>query len=423
MDVRAEGQEAQHVQEPIPGEADPDVPGRLVRGALTPKRPATETAGMADAFPYYAGFSFEWARGKISEHHLPSDAVVLDPWNGSGTTTLAANSLGIRSIGIDRNPVANTVARLRCSGDPNTPPILTPISSRTHSGSEPLESWFNPQTAVRFREWAQTFSAELAPNAGIVALFRVVRATTKSFEGSNPTWVKRAKSDAERVDIGRAKLDELIVREQRFLSERLSSVSRTAAPNGILTADSACLPIADQSVDLVLTSPPYLTRIDYAIAYARELAVLGIDIFAEKDLRYALMGTTLTRTQQPALSLGSVATELLAKVASHGSKASSGYYLKQVQQYLRDFSSGMDEISRVVKPSAEMHLVVQDSYYKDIPVPLAQMCIEEAERRSWRFVKSKPYAVRRLLTSLNRSAQAYKKGEVSETVITFRRIQ
>jgi hypothetical protein len=376
---------------------------------------------MADAFPYYAGFSFEWARGKIAEHHLSSDAVVLDPWNGSGTTTLAANSLGLRSIGVDRNPVANTVARLRCGGDPNVSAIQAPLDGEWSADSEPLENWFNAQTAKRFRAWARTFSVAPDSSTGTVALFRVVRATTKSFEGSNPTWVKRTKSYADLIDIDPIDIDALVVQEQKFLIERLSSIARTAAPSGILTADSSSLPLADDSVDLILTSPPYLTRIDYAVAYARELAVLGIDIFTEKDLRYALMGTTLTRDRQPTLSLGSVATQLLEEVAGHGSKASSGYYLKQVQQYMRDLSLGMDEIARVAKASAEMHLVVQDSYYKDIPVPLAQMCIEEAERRSWDFVKSKPYAVRRLLTSLNKSAQAYKKGEVSETVITFRR--
>lgn len=422
MDVRIESQEGHHVQEMIPGGADLDVPGRLVRGALSPKRPATETAGMADAFPYYAGFSFEWARGKISEHHLASDAVVLDPWNGSGTTTLAANSLGLRAIGIDRNPVANIVARLRCGGNPTLPLVLAPCASgRRRDSSDPLANWFTGRTVHRLREWAHTFSEMPTSSIGTVALFRVVRANSRSFEGSNPTWVKRAKSEADLVDINPADIDKLMVSEQQFLRDRLSSLTRTDAPSGILTADSASLPLASQSVDLILTSPPYLTRIDYAVAYARELAVLDIDIFAEKDLRYALMGTTLTRTQQPSLTLGTVATDLLEQVASHDSKASSGYYLKQVQQYLRDLSLGMDEVSRVAKSNAEMHLVVQDSYYKDVPVPLAQMCIEEAENRSWNFVKSRPYAVRRLLTSLNKSAQAYKKGEVSETVITFRR--
>ena len=37
--------------------------------------------------------------------------MILDPWNGSGTTTYAASQLGYTSRGLDLNPVMNIVAR------------------------------------------------------------------------------------------------------------------------------------------------------------------------------------------------------------------------------------------------------------------------------------------------------------------------
>ena len=33
----------------------------------SPKRPLAEATGLADLFPYYAGFSFDWACSKVSE--------------------------------------------------------------------------------------------------------------------------------------------------------------------------------------------------------------------------------------------------------------------------------------------------------------------------------------------------------------------
>ena len=93
----------------------------------------------------------------------------------------------------------------------------------------------------------------------------------------------------------------------------------------------------NNSVGVILTSPPYLTRIDYAVAYARELAVLGIDVLGSRELRSSLMGTTLIRpVRADGPAFGPLATDLLRRVSSHPSKASKGYYLKQVRQYLDD---------------------------------------------------------------------------------------
>ncbi|KUN07174.1 hypothetical protein AQI95_11550 [Streptomyces yokosukanensis] len=64
-------------------------------------------------------------------------------------------------------------------------------------------------------------------------------------------------------------------------------------------------------------------------------------------------------------------------------------------------------------------MVVQDSYYKDEPVPLADICIDEAEVRGWGLVLNEQFPVKRTLTTLNKSAREYKKAQVSESVITF----
>ncbi|MGP3753873.1 DNA methyltransferase [Streptomyces sp. IBSNAI001] len=399
--------------------------GGDVRKLLSPKRPAVETAGMADAFPYYAGFSFDWASSRLRSIEDPQ-ATVLDPWNGSGTTTLAAQAVSLRSIGIDLNPVASTVAKLRSHVDRQArvvPP--PPRRARRNTSPDPLDAWFTKKTVARIRDWTDELNSTTPEVAaiGVVALFRIIRRVTKSFEGSNPTWVKRSKSEDELVHIEAVEFDDSMQNEQAFLADRLTSLSHITTPTSIVTASATRMPLREASIDVTLTSPPYLTRIDYAVAYARELAILGIDIATDRTLRSQLMGTTLIRRDLDTTShrFGSIAQGLLRDVAEHKSKASGGYYLKQTVQYLSDLTLGLSEITRVSKPNAQLHLVVQDSYYKDVPVPLAKICIEEAETRGWTLSESLPYPVKRTLTTLNTSARAYKKGEVAESVISFKR--
>ncbi|WKX71083.1 hypothetical protein [Streptomyces sp. XD-27] len=416
------------LQEPIPNLFDGvEAPGRTRGGALSPKRPAIEKAGLADVFPYYAGFSFEWACNQLIKWE--ASGIVLDPWNGSGTTTLAAQHVGLPSIGIDRNPVANVVARLRAEAGTRQEGFRRPRRAKSRKietyASDPLAAWFTPETIARIRDWYRLIirSDQGFYSVGLVALFRAVRTLTKDFEGSNPTWVKRAKDSASLVQLSDQDVDSAIEREISFVTTRTVEHATRTSTTALINGDSGRLPLMSESIDVVLTSPPYLTRIDYAVAYTRELAVLGVDISADPTLRYELMGTTLTRSSDSlnSHSLGHAASQMLGQIAQHDSKASSGYYLKQARQYLDDLTTGIDELSRVCKSEATMHLVVQDSFYKDIHVPLAGICIEEAAMRGWRLLHTDRFEVRRSLTSVNKAARAYKKGEVEESVITLRR--
>ncbi|WP_424636914.1 DNA methyltransferase [Embleya sp. AB8] len=397
--------------------------------SLSPKRPAVEKVGLADVFPYYAGFSFDWACDKLASGS-PSDSpiTVLDPWNGSGTTTLAAQHLGHRAIGIDRNPVANLIARLRSQTTSQGLNIRAPeVGVALHSprDDDPLCAWFTATTVERIRDWVQEIrgSGNDGYALGMIALFRAIRLMTRQFEGSNPTWVKRAKNAEERLVVSSDDVDALLQAEILFVSERLSTQPEGRSSALLVTADSANLPLQSGIADVVLTSPPYLTRIDYAVAYVRELAVLGFDISVDRRIRLELMGTTLTREEnkEGKTCIGEASTSLLEKIEKHASKASSGYYLKQARQYLSDLTLGLDEIGRVSKENARLHLVVQDSFYKDVHVPLADICIDESIRRGWTLESCERFPVRRTLTSLNTSAKAYKKGDVDESVITFAR--
>lgn len=376
-------------------------------------------------FPYYAGFSFEWACAQIRTSAPFAGCTVFDPWNGSGTTTLAARCAGYRAIGVDRNPIANVLARLRGQISRVQPEVSAPPRSQTAApiGNDPLMAWFDEPSAQRLRQWseyARHHSPDVSPLL-LASIFRVVRSCTRKFEGSNPTWVKKAKDPNSLVNISVDEIDSRLIDEQHAIRARLESFPIPDKPVTILTASADRLPLRDDSVNLILTSPPYFTRIDYAVAYMRELAVLNFDVRSLRDLRSKLMGTTLIRAEPEALPrFCSLSKELISAISSHNSKDSAGYYKKQAEQYLGDLVRTLDEVSRVSSKGAVMHLVVQDSYYKDIPVNLAEIYSEEAHERGWSLVASQKFDVVRSLTTMNTPARAYQKSKVDETVLTLR---
>jgi DNA modification methylase len=77
----------------------------------SPKRDRHVREGWECYFPYYAGYPQAFADRLIKSANLDESAMILDPWNGSGTTTFSASRLGLASVGIDLNPVMSIVAR------------------------------------------------------------------------------------------------------------------------------------------------------------------------------------------------------------------------------------------------------------------------------------------------------------------------
>jgi hypothetical protein len=110
-------------------------------------------------YPYYAGYRTSFA-ADVFAHHMPHAVNIVDPWNGSGTTTAAASRLGVSSVGVDLNPAMTVIARGRQAprsiGESIQPlarelaKVGADIASHGHAvtpESDLLLSWFSAETA------------------------------------------------------------------------------------------------------------------------------------------------------------------------------------------------------------------------------------------------------------------------------------
>src|SRR5438045_3386194 len=117
----------------------------------SPKRDVRAQTRWERFFPYYAGFPASFANDMLMSLKIKPGATVLDPWNGSGTTTYAAVHRGYRAIGLDLNPVMVIVSRARMlpfseidALEPLAKTILRGATRRTAlSKTDPLLSWFD----------------------------------------------------------------------------------------------------------------------------------------------------------------------------------------------------------------------------------------------------------------------------------------
>jgi len=182
------------------------------------------------------------------------------------------------------------------------------------------------------------------------------------------------------------------------------------------------LSLPDDSVDVVITSPPYCTRIDYAVATSIELAVLRASPEDFSQIRRSLMGTSTV----PATAIevdskwGTICENFLNGIYEHPSKASKTYYFKNHLQYFDSLSKSIGQLARVVKSDGKCILVVQDSYYKDIHNDVPGIAAQMASRSGFDLAVRRDFVSGKSMAGINGKARQYlKKRTTTESVLCF----
>jgi SAM-dependent methyltransferase len=420
----------------------------------TPKQARGTLEGVAAWYGYYAGYSPLFVSDVLERFSIPPGESILDPWNGVGTTTQVARENGNHAIGFDLNPVTVIVAKARqlhCGVLPSVASLCSEIVATAKSdheewafASEPLHIWFMPAAAMALRRIEASIqhllvshdsyrrivdlqSLDTVSDLGAffyTALFRVVRGLLTEFRTSNPAWIKQQVDGGKRVALPSRKILSLFEASVEQMAPALKI--RKIEPKTDCRLDlcsSTELPLPNESIAAVITSPPYCTRIDYAVTTSPELAVLGMDLSAElKQLRDSMMGTsTIANTPQKADVLwGPTCQVLLEKIGNHPSRAARSYYLKTYLQYFNGLQLSIAEISRVLKRGGRAALVVQDSYFKDVRVDLARVVTEMGCNMKMINLGKVDFPARRTMGGMHKHARKYREStSATESVVVL----
>lgn len=418
-----------------------------------PKRNKNSKRETLNWYSYYAGFSSDFSHELINSSILKKESCILDPWNGGGTTTRAASLLGIRNQGYDLNPVMVIAAKAHNFNRGNlnsVAPLVSDILNKSKKSTwavsnDPLNQWLDQKSSDCIRRIEYNIQKLLIDDKNYlplcsnnervnsmsdiaaffyVALFNTVRKLLSAFYGSNPTWIKKPKEDSQKLTIKKADIRLIFKLELETMMQDVLRVG-TIIPRELSTlelASSEALPAADCSSDLILTSPPYCTRIDYAVATMAELAVLGITSEDFRALRGNLIGSSTIWSETPSAKTewGNICNTFLDKVATHESKASQTYYLKNHLQYFASVYKSAQEITRVMKPDSLCALVVQDSYYKDVHNDLPAIFNEMFSNLGLSLALQRNFVTKRNKAGINPQVKKYRSSqEATESVLVL----
>ncbi|HXW67100.1 MAG TPA: hypothetical protein VEL82_04395 [Thermoplasmata archaeon] len=357
------------------------------RGPITFR--ANETLPVHRWWPYVQGYSADFVRGVLDSAALPAGARVLDPFAGSGTTLVEARRAGARALGTELLAPAVLAARVKTRFE-LSPRALAQAAQRTLGAAErrgPGPPPFLRATDRQFDERSRDDLTRLrdalpAPGGPVsdalrLAFGRILVPSSRLHRSPCLGYARRPSDDGRSVFQRFAAAIEEMGQDLDALRE-----TRPAwGPRGeIRLEDARAATWPAGSVDLAITSPPYVNGMDYVMNYKLDLAWLGY-AHSYRDLadvrRAQVACDNLPRTET--LAFRSVVgtpdpwlDELLPRLRSNVER--KGSYRRDdvhavVHRYFADLARVLRAVREALAPAGQLVLVVGDSLLAGTYVP------------------------------------------------------
>lgn len=379
--------------------------------------------------------------------------LVLDPMSGSGTTLVEARLMRRHSVGYDIDPLARLVAEVKSRKikDADLEQAHEKIKARVgedfahlHSSKTPAavrerasppdflnrDYWFSPDTSaglallsyhidqtpmlesVRKFFWV-AFSSLILAKTSVANARDIIHSRHHYWHHAQPPNVPD-KFDA-RVRLMRKQMAEF--------NRRCEETYSTKAEARL--GDARRLKLRDETIDLVFTSPPYATALDYSRAHFLAVAwmqkALGISLQNYREKAQVYIGSERGRMAKDfeideRLALLSRAHSILSNLSEQ-----SLYHAKLTQRYFIDMHRVFGEISRVLKARRHAIIVVCPSHIRKVEVPTHEVFAELGQTHGLKLKRSYTRTISAKRRILPYMQEAFGKRMDTEFVLVFQK--
>jgi DNA modification methylase len=427
----------------LPGGASVRTWQGILENGLASVKPARKDPKYAThgIHPFKGKFYPQLAKALLNLAGLKTGATVLDPFCGSGTTLLEAYLNGLIAHGLDLHPLAAKIAQAKVSVLELDPALVgdavetlsgkimnAPATFEDHMDQFPLEthdeihSWFAKPVVAKLN-WL--LRAIRATSAGILQDFLevILSSVIRDVSHQEPTdlRIRRRKVPVDNADVLHLFQAQLLTHFGRL--ERYWSV-RGYCPHllhraTVVEGDSKDWQVftraglGAQTVDAVVTSPPYATALPYIDTDRLSLLVIhGLNATRRRPLEEHLTGSREIRIRDRrefeenlvARMCPSVPKMILNFIRQLFDKVTAtevGFRRRNLPalllRYFKDMQMVLRNVMLALKPGGQAFVVMGDNTTsvdgKTISIPTTQFVSELAQSVGLAFVERIPISV------------------------------
>jgi len=284
----------------------------------------TNAYAFHNLYPYKGKFYPRIVRTLINAFQLQGDALILDPFNGSGTTTHEASLMGIQSVGIDITPIGTMIATLK------NELLFAPVSQLQLTRADLLEILH----AIRAGKWEH-------PNFILHKLMLLLYFdTADAFERTS----RYSRKGEEGLFIEKFRYIATCLEKTIEVRERHQLVFK---PAQIFQGDALKLDEHSEfagKFDACITSPPYYFSIDY----------VGKDRIA-----YEYLG----------IEMPTIESNYLGMKGDNSGVASMNGLPRKVVMYYEDLRKSIQLIYWALRSGGKLAIIVGDSTVNGKKIP------------------------------------------------------
>jgi DNA modification methylase len=286
-------------------------------------------------YPYKGKFHPQMIRALLNIIGLKEGDTVLDPFSGSGTTALESQLLGINCIGIDISPLCVIQGKVKTE----SLYVMDEIKELKNEISSNIVSNLFQKNEGYYSLLDRLTKDERVKNFYILARLLAISDNSRRKRNFARSFVKN-------VDLMLASIKDYIQIKEK-LNLKLGDVK-------IEVEDSRSIKLQDNSVDGIITSPPYSIALDYVQNDIHSLQDLGYDVSKMRNDFIGVRGNGRSR----------------------------------VELYNEDMKKSYSEMHRVLKPDRYAVVVIGNATYQGREIQTVESTIQYMESLGFRLVEN-----------------------------------
>jgi len=358
-------------------------------------------------FKYPAGYSYRFVEAKILQYGLNSEHWILDPFVGCGTTSVEAKRHGVNSIGVEAHPFVYWVARTKTDWTVGVQEIASAYHAVMAKAEAILASegvsiedlpelvrkCYSPGNLLKLLAIRNAIRDEVLSDRVRAFLDLALTDTLRNASKAATGWPYIAPNKIHERAVEKDAVAEFRLQVRRMIDD-LQFMQMFYGQKGVQCilihgdARQRHSAIRPGSIDLAITSPPYLNNYDYADRTRLETYFFGwFKTWGEitQQVREQLIMSATTQVRREAFGAHGglspeveaanpeVFKELVAKIGELSErrmeKGGKKSYDFMVAGYFNDMLTVLQRVFEALKRGSDFVLVLGDSAPYGVYVP------------------------------------------------------
>lgn len=352
-----------------------------------------DTAYITHGYHRYPAKFIPQIVSRLAEKYTKEGDLIVDPFGGCGTTLVESKVMGRPSVGVDINPVAVLITKAKIT--PIEPQKIekafialkakldtynkdTKVKAPEH---ERIDYWFKPEEkrklAFIFTEISKLKDQDIR-DFFFCAFSNILKNCSIWLQKSNKPTRDPNKKPSDPMLTFYKQIKVMMKGNARFY-ELAKEKNHLEIPSQVYCTDARTIPVKDNSVSLIVTSPPYVTSYEYADLY--QLTALWLEYTRDlSDFRKRFIGTSYHNKKDLVLN-----SELAEKIRNELLKKDKKT-AEEVSTYFSEMNQVFAEMKRMLKKGGKTCIVIGNTSLKGVEILNAEVFAEQLQNLGLKIV-------------------------------------